>query len=541
MPNTLSLISPRLLSLFVVCLLAGYSFASSPAYRQDFIVAPSGKPLLQITNSSGSSIVAFAVVEFPSSGIEGHFFYDAYTTPQRDRPIAPGGSTIVPLGYFHGSDVSKVRSEVRAVIFEDGSRVGDPAWINAVFARRVRLYDRLLSLHDLLRRQVGAGLSQEVILDKLRTAQAEADRQLPSDELRAVDDLAFYAAISTLQAAQASHLDLVVEGYLKHLEKRAVLLESAQPGLDAIRALPTAMPAPLAEFRDPEQFSTRGSSSRRVRSAKNISPSPNVAAGAAVVKSETAPTITSLSPTSAAVGQEVTITGSNFGKVQGEATITFNGTKSTPTSWNTDGEQIVAPVPSGASTGPVVVTLEGDAASNGVTFTVLNTCTGQSASSEVSGIGCGWNGSEPVPGEGTSGPYTVSYELTENFTYYNGATGKSSTSTYDGGDQWEQVGQCWAAYTNCSGTTANAGAAPNPAPLPIAYNSGAPVTTSSYTGEFYWTLFNYQTPEWDQCPTGSGCPTCPTGQTCYESPQPINDPTYSYYWYYNNACAVKEE
>src|SRR5271157_1284287 len=80
-----------------------------------------------------------------------------------------------------------------------------------------------------------------------------------------------------------------------------------------------------------------------------------------------APGITSLNPTSGLVGASVTITGANFGATQGTSTVTFNGTAATPTSWN--GTGIVAPVPAGATTGNVVVTV-GGVASNGVTFTV---------------------------------------------------------------------------------------------------------------------------------------------------------------------------
>lgn len=79
------------------------------------------------------------------------------------------------------------------------------------------------------------------------------------------------------------------------------------------------------------------------------------------------PTISSLSPTSGAPGASVTITGTNFGATQGTSTIKFNGTAATPTSWSDT--SIVAPVPSAATTGNVVVTVSG-VASTGVGFTV---------------------------------------------------------------------------------------------------------------------------------------------------------------------------
>jgi len=77
--------------------------------------------------------------------------------------------------------------------------------------------------------------------------------------------------------------------------------------------------------------------------------------------------ITSLNPTSGAVGASVTISGTNFGATQGTSTVTLNGTTATPTSWGVT--SVVVPVPSGATTGNVVVTV-GGAASNGVNFTV---------------------------------------------------------------------------------------------------------------------------------------------------------------------------
>jgi hypothetical protein len=83
------------------------------------------------------------------------------------------------------------------------------------------------------------------------------------------------------------------------------------------------------------------------------------------------PVLSSLSQTVGAVGMSITITGSNFGTTQG--TVKFNGTTATTiTSWATD--TIVLPVPSGATTGPVVVHTSG-VDTNGINFTVstLNT------------------------------------------------------------------------------------------------------------------------------------------------------------------------
>jgi hypothetical protein len=80
------------------------------------------------------------------------------------------------------------------------------------------------------------------------------------------------------------------------------------------------------------------------------------------------PSITSLSPTSGAVGTSVTITGNNFGATQGTSTVTFNGVPGTPTGWSST--TIAVPVPTGTTSGNVVVTV-GGVPSAGSNFTVV--------------------------------------------------------------------------------------------------------------------------------------------------------------------------
>ena len=82
-----------------------------------------------------------------------------------------------------------------------------------------------------------------------------------------------------------------------------------------------------------------------------------------------APTITSLSQTSGAVGASITITGTNFGTTQGASTVTFNGTAAAAASaWSTTSITVLVPV--GATTGNVIVTV-GAQVSNGSPFTVV--------------------------------------------------------------------------------------------------------------------------------------------------------------------------
>ena len=87
------------------------------------------------------------------------------------------------------------------------------------------------------------------------------------------------------------------------------------------------------------------------------------------------PTIAALSPDSGGAGTPVTISGSNFGAVQGSSSVTFAGIVATPTTWTST--SIVVPVPATVPLGPadVVVTVPGAGSSNSATFTVVSPLT----------------------------------------------------------------------------------------------------------------------------------------------------------------------
>jgi hypothetical protein len=79
------------------------------------------------------------------------------------------------------------------------------------------------------------------------------------------------------------------------------------------------------------------------------------------------PKIDSISPTAGPTGTSVNITGSAFGASQGTSTVKFNGVTGTPTGWSNT--SVTASVPASATTGPVVVTVGGNA-SNSLTYTI---------------------------------------------------------------------------------------------------------------------------------------------------------------------------
>lgn len=78
------------------------------------------------------------------------------------------------------------------------------------------------------------------------------------------------------------------------------------------------------------------------------------------------PHISGISPTSGPEGAAVTVSGSDLGEA-GTSFVTFNGTRATCSSWSST--RIVASVPRGATSGPLVVTTPAGE-SNGIAFTV---------------------------------------------------------------------------------------------------------------------------------------------------------------------------
>src|SRR4029077_17013775 len=80
------------------------------------------------------------------------------------------------------------------------------------------------------------------------------------------------------------------------------------------------------------------------------------------------PHINWLNDASGPVGQLLFINGSHFGARQGTSAVTFNGTRAAVVYWSST--WIVVIVPSGATTGPLVVKVDGKV-SNPATFTII--------------------------------------------------------------------------------------------------------------------------------------------------------------------------
>ncbi|MGZ8652236.1 MAG: IPT/TIG domain-containing protein, partial [Actinomycetota bacterium] len=150
------------------------------------------------------------------------------------------------------------------------------------------------------------------------------------------------------------------------------------------------------------------------------------------------PSITSFSPPSGPIGSSVTINGTGF---LGASSLKFNGTAA-GFSVNGSGTQIIATVPSGATTGPITVTGPDGTGTSGSNFTVtppvpiitgFNPTSGAVGTS-VSINGSGFTGTSAVRFNGTGAAFTVNGAGTKITTTVpaGATTGKVSVQTPGG-------------------------------------------------------------------------------------------------------------
>jgi len=148
--------------------------------------------------------------------------------------------------------------------------------------------------------------------------------------------------------------------------------------------------------------------------------------------------ITSFSPSSGAVGETVTITGTGYSTTVSDMTVKFNGTTASISSATST--TLVVTVPSGATTGPITVTENGETVTSTSDFTVIPTIASfspasGSVGSTVAITGTGFDttlANNSVKFNGTSATITSVSETTIITTVPSGATTGVITVTVNG-------------------------------------------------------------------------------------------------------------
>ena len=201
------------------------------------------------------------------------------------------------------------------------------------------------------------------------------------------------------------------------------------------------------------------------------------------------PTITSVSPTSAAAGASVTISGANFGSSQGSSTVKFGGTTATVTSWSNT--SITAKVPSLAAGAANITVTVGGTASNSSSFTVTGTCTPTAITPYLQVNGAAWQevaaatvasgstvnlGPQPITGTWSwAGPngFTSATRQLNSIALSNGANAYAATYTNASSCKSTQI------FTiTVTGTTPSFTLAPSASSVSVTQSSNASDTVS---------------------------------------------------------------
>jgi len=149
--------------------------------------------------------------------------------------------------------------------------------------------------------------------------------------------------------------------------------------------------------------------------------------GSGAVQVGDRPTITALSKRASQEGEEITITGTGF-RDQSSGSVTFGGVAaSSITSWSDT--EIVATVPAGAKSGPLVVTAHGLSSSNNTGFTIIKAIQGGTFTMGQAGV------AEPTHAVTVSPFYLGRFEVT-NSEYCAFLNGNGVGNIEEGGCTW---------------------------------------------------------------------------------------------------------
>ena len=196
------------------------------------------RPMVSLVNTKDSQIEAFLVtVDVAKAGKRlTRLYFDAHTYYRHDRPIPTGNSKEIPLPHVVGEDLPV--PEIRAVIFSDGTTIGDGIWVEELLQRRRIVSDRLQEVVAILRDASKQNLTGEQTVAKLRGAQ-ETRRHLSlqqTPEEQVLQEMIFIDAIKTLQngsqgAESSSALNAKIERLCKVFGDWSTDIQTAKPSL----------------------------------------------------------------------------------------------------------------------------------------------------------------------------------------------------------------------------------------------------------------------------------------------------------------------
>lgn len=147
---------------------------------------------------------------------------------------------------------------MHAVLYYDGTTVGELPWANTLLGRRERLSQRLSAIATLLDTHASSLVGTDPVSD-LKDAKRQDHLDLPEDDMRVVDDVAFHSAISTLSAFNAQNGDDRLRDYSARLRARISSLRASMRPFSGSGVQPSQVPprplsghTPVSRERSPQ-------------------------------------------------------------------------------------------------------------------------------------------------------------------------------------------------------------------------------------------------------------------------------------------------
>ncbi len=222
---------------FALLILIGCATLSAQGQDVSISVKTDDHPAINVSNNHNLPVEAFLITVDTATTSKPltRIYYDVFSNYKNDHAIPPGASQQVPLPHIVGQDLPI--PTLRAVVFSDGTSLGDDNWIRELLHRRKILADRIEEvmtlLQDISNRQVVREDALD-ILQKAKKARLDANPSATPEE-RVWHGQIFYMAIRNLQGNPRFNgkvPDFPVT--LKHLQKALANwladLKSAKPG-----------------------------------------------------------------------------------------------------------------------------------------------------------------------------------------------------------------------------------------------------------------------------------------------------------------------
>jgi hypothetical protein len=126
-------------------------------------------------------------------------WFDSGVNFRHDPPLETGASRSFRVGPVQ--QASTLQPKLLAAAFEDGTSVGDSAWLSTLHARRKAAYDQIVAVTKLFNQALTEGQTDQQIISALEGMNTSLKVSIPQVTVRTAAGLVISTAITNLERA----------------------------------------------------------------------------------------------------------------------------------------------------------------------------------------------------------------------------------------------------------------------------------------------------------------------------------------------------